>query len=121
MHITIQVGNLQMKAKLFDTRTAKEIIQALPIHSTVNRWGGEIYFSIPVRLPLEDDSRDVLQPGELGYWPTGRAFCIFFGATPASQGDECRAASNVNIFGKVKGDLALLWDVEDGEEIMITT
>jgi hypothetical protein len=120
MNITIQVGDLQIKATLLDTPTAKEIMQALPIRSAVNRWGGEIYFSIPVKLPLEDDSRDVLQPGELGYWPTGRAFCIFFGATPASQADECRAASKVNVFGKVKGDLSALWNVNDGEEIVVT-
>ena len=119
MNVTIKTGSLQIEAELFDTPTAAAIAQLIPIQSTGNRWGGEIYFSIPVKLPLENDSRDVLEPGELGYWPTGKAFCIFFGSTPASEGDECRAASDVNVFGKVKGDLSALWDVEDGEEIIV--
>ncbi|UCC22992.1 MAG: hypothetical protein JSW23_02675, partial [Planctomycetota bacterium] len=83
------------------------------------RWGGEIYFAIAVTAGLEEDSREVLEAGELGYWPTGKAFCIFFGPTPASAGDEIRAASAVNILGKVKGDLSRLWDVADGADVLI--
>jgi hypothetical protein len=60
-----------------------------------------------------------MESGELAYWPPGSAFCIFFGATPASQGSECRAASNVNVFGKVLGDLEALWNVKDGAQILI--
>ena len=118
-HIKITAGTTIIRAELFDTPTAKGIINALPIKSQVNRWGGEIYFYIPVSVPIEEDSRDILEPGELGYWPTGNAFCIFFGATPASKGEECRAASNVNVFGKVVGDLSPLCDVEDGTEVMV--
>ena len=120
MNLTIKTGDLQIEAELFDTPTAAAIARLIPIRSAVSRWGGEIYFAIPVKLPLEDDSRDVLEAGEIGYWPTGKAFCIFFGSTPASEGDECRAASNVNVFGKVKGDLSALWDVKDGQEILVT-
>ena len=118
-YIQITAGTTQIKAELYNTPTAQEIIKALPIKSQVNRWGGEIYFTIPVSVPLEEDSRDVLDPGELGYWPTGNAFCVFFGPTPASQADECRAASNVNVFGKVIGDLSPLWDAEDGTKVMV--
>lgn len=119
MDIRIISGDITIQAVLYKTPTGKAIAEALPITGSVNRWGGEIYFSIPVSMELEDDSRDVLEPGELGYWPTGSAFCIFFGATPASQSDECRAASNVNVFGKVSGDLNPLWDVENGAQIRI--
>ena len=82
-------------------------------------FGPQIYFTIPVSAELEADARDVLDAGELGYWPTGNALCIFFGKTPASQGDECRAASDVNVFGKVVGDLSALWDVADGAEVVV--
>ena len=82
---------------------------------------GEIYYSIPAAAELEDDAREVLEPGELGYWPPGSAFCIFFGATPISRGDECRAASKVNVFGKVLGDTTPLWDMKDGQNITVTT
>ncbi len=118
-YIQITAGTTQIKAEVYDTTTAQEILKALPIKSQVNRWGGEIYFTIPVYGYLEEDSRDVLEPGELGYWPTGNAFCVFFGPTPASQSDECRAASNVNVFGKVIGDLSPLWNAEDGTEVMV--
>ena len=119
MNIQITSGDVTVEAELYDTSTGKAIAEALPIDGTVNRWGGEIYFTIPVSVELDAASRDELEPGELGYWPTGNAFCIFFGATPASQGDECRAASNVNFFGRVTGGLDPLWNIENGAQIRI--
>jgi hypothetical protein len=119
MNIQITSGDVTVEAELYDTPTGKAIAEAMPIDGTVNRWGGEIYFTIPVSVELDAASRDELEPGELGYWPTGNAFCIFFGATPASQGDECRAASNVNVFGRVTGDLDRLWDIKDGVNILV--
>ena len=120
MKIQITSSQIIVEAELYDTPTGKAIADILPINGTVNRWGGEIYFTIPVSMGLEDGSRDILEPGELGYWPTGKAFCIFFGATPASQGDECRAASAVNVFGKVVDNLNELWKIEDGTDIVIS-
>jgi hypothetical protein len=117
--IKITAGQVQVEAELNDKPTAKAVAEKLPIKGTANRWGGEIYFAILVTAGLEEDSREVLEAGELGYWPTGKAFCIFFGPTPASQGDEIRAASDVNILGRVKGDLARLWDVPDGADVTI--
>jgi hypothetical protein len=117
--IKITAGEVEVEAELNDNPTAKAVAEKLPIKGRANRWGGEIYFAIPVTAGLEEDSREVLEAGELGYWPTGKAFCIFFGPTPASQGDEIRAASDVNILGKVKGDLSGLWDVPDGADVTI--
>jgi len=119
MNVQIKSGHVTVEAELYDTPTGKAIAEALPIEGNVNQWGGEIYFSIPVSAALEPDARDVLNPGELGYWSPGRAFCIFFGATPASHGDECRAASDVNVFGKVMGDVSSLWDIENGQNITV--
>ncbi len=84
-----------------------------------NRWGGEIYFSIPVEAGLETGAREVVQPGEIGYWPPGSAFCIFFGRTPASEGEEIRAASPVNIVGRLEGPLDDLWNVADGTDVSL--
>jgi len=117
--ITITTGKATFRAMLNDTATARAIAEALPIHAQADRWGGEIYFAIPVRAALESGAREVLEPGELGYWPTGRAFCIFFGCTPASDGDEIRAASAVNIIGRVLGELDELWSVPDGAEVSL--
>ena len=97
--IVIRVESNSFEAELNDSMTGKAIYGALPIRAKAQRWGGEIYFSIPVSCELEENSREVLEEGELGYWPPGQAFCIFFGPTPASGGDEIRAASAVNIVG----------------------
>ena len=119
--IEIMAGSVRVEAELNDGPSAKSIADALPIKARAQRWGGEIYFRIPVRAELEEDSRDVLEAGELGYWPPGKAFCIFFGPTPASLGDEIRAASQVNIVGKIKGDWSSLWEVAEGTRITIQT
>ncbi len=117
--ITLIAGSRQFAAELNESVTGKAIAAVLPIEGQGQRWGGEIYFTIPVSCQLEADSRDILEAGELGYWPTGRAFCIFFGTTPASEGDEIRAASNVNVVGRVVSEMAGLWDVTDGQRITI--
>ena len=119
--IKIRAGDVEVVAELNDAPTAKAVAAALPIRAKGNRWDGEIYFAIPVKAGLEPDSRDVLEVGELGYWPTGSAFCIFFGPTPASSGDKPRAASAVNILGRIDGDVSALWDVPDGAEIVVET
>lgn len=98
--IIITAGDVVKEAVLYKTSTADAIWQALPIKARGNTWGDEIYFSIPVNLAGEN-SQDVVGVGDLAYWPPGSAFCIFWGPTPASIGDEIRPASPVNVFGKV--------------------
>lgn len=120
MNIQITTGDVTIKAQIFDTPTGKVIAKALPLTGAVNRWGGEIYFSIPVSAELEPNSREVVKAGELAYWPPGKAFCIFFGPTPASQSNECRPASAVNVFGKISGDLSGLWNVQNGASVSVT-
>lgn len=105
--IRLTIGQTAFEAELDNTRTAEAIWQALPIEGQGARWGQELYFAIPLDLPAED-AREEVARGELGYWPPGKAFCIFWGPTPASTGPEPRAASPVNVFGKVLGDPAAL-------------
>jgi hypothetical protein len=116
--IRITAGEIEAEAELNNTRTAQEIWQALPIKGRVNLWGDEIYFSIPVSLQLEA-GQELVNVGDLGYWPDGNAFCIFFGATPVSQGGEIRPASPVTVFGKIIGDAAILRKVAAGTNIAI--
>jgi len=116
--IVIRVEGLSVNADLNESKTAQKIWDALPITGSVNTWGDEIYFSIPVNLPLED-AKEVVSEGDLGYWPPGSAFCIFFGLTPASQGDEIRPASPVNVFGKVIGDVKVFKEINSGAKINI--
>ena len=116
--IKITVGKLELEAWLNETKTAAKVFEALPITSTVNTWGDEIYFTIPVDAKSED-AKELVNLGDIGYWPPGKAMCIFFGKTPISRGDEIRPASPVNIMGKVEGDYKLLRKVKEGEEIII--
>jgi len=96
-----------MEAELNDSPTAQQIWDALPITGAANVWGDEIYFEIPVMAQQAPDARAEVEVGELGYWPVGRAFCIFFGPTPVSTDDRPRAYSPVNVIGRVLGDVTL--------------
>ncbi len=117
--IKISTRQVTAFAELNDTLTARAIWDALPLEARANRWGDEIYFEIPVELEQEAGAREVVQVGDLGSWPPGKAFCIFFGRTPASQGAEIRAASAVNIIGRVEGDAALFKQVRSGTAIKL--
>jgi len=117
--IRINAGRVTALATFNETTTADAIWGALPITARGNRWGDEIYFEIPVCVPGAEDARDVVEAGELGYWPVGHAFCIFWGPTPASQDDEVRAASPVNVFGQLEGDPSVFGSVPSGTRINI--
>jgi uncharacterized protein len=117
--IRITAGSVVLAAQLNDSFTAKAIYTSLPIRATVQTWGDEIYFPIPVDQRLAADAVDLVEVGDLGYWPTGKAFCIFFGPTPASRGAEVRPASAVNPVGRVLGDATLLRQTRNGDPIVI--
>ena len=119
MRITIQIGTLSIEAELNDTATAQQIAAALPLRSAFNTWGDEIYFSIPISAPLDDSAQEVVELGDLGYWPPGKAFCIFFGQTPVSQPGKIMPASAVNIIGKVLGDATQFKRVMREREVVL--
>ena len=116
--IRIKAGHIEAIAALNDTKAAQAIWESLPIKSKVNLWGKEIYFSIPIHFELEA-GRELVNIGDLGYWPQGDAFCIFFGPTPISRGKEIRPASPVTVFGKVIGDATIFKQVASEAEITI--
>jgi len=117
--IRILTGDLKIEAELNESTTAQLIWDALPIEGKNNLWGEEIYFAIPVKTGSEQGAREVMSAGDLGYWPPGQAFCIFFGPTPASRGDEIRAASAVNVIGKVLSDPKVFLKAKDGAKITL--
>jgi hypothetical protein len=119
--IKITAGNVSVTATLGNNATADAIWDALPLQANGNRWGDEIYFAIPVRLGLErnETAQDVVQIGDLAYWPPGHAFCIFWGPTPASTGSEIRPASTVNVFGSIDADAKEFAAVRSGTPVRI--
>lgn len=117
--IKIRAGTVTAQAVLNDSPTAGKIWEALPIEASGDTWGDEIYFGIPVKAPLEKDAKEVVEVGDLGFWPPGHAFCIFFGPTPVSRGSEVRPASAVNVVGRIAGDAKVFKKVPSGSKVRI--
>lgn len=116
--IVVEIAGQEFPTELNDTETARKVAAALPIKARVSTWGEEIYFEIPVEAEEENAAR-VVELGDIGYWPPGRAFCLFFGRTPMSTDDEIRPYSAVNIIGKLACDLEPLKRIRDGEKVLI--
>ncbi len=116
--IDITSGQIRMEAELNRTGTADLILEQLPLTGRVNTWGDEIYFAIPVSAKPEN-AVSAVEVGDLAYWPEGRAFCIFFGRTPASTAEEIRPASPVNPIGRLLGDPKAWKAVKAGEKITL--
>jgi uncharacterized protein len=116
--IRITAGDVSATATLDGSRTADAIWEALPLEAKASTWGDEIYFDIGLAIAAEAP-KEVVAMGDLGFWPPGRAFCIFFGPTPASTGDEIRPASAVNVFGKVVGDSTVFKKVRAGARVKL--
>jgi len=117
--ITISVNDIRLEAELGTSATAVKILEALPFEGTVNTWGNEIYFTIPVTVQQEPDARAEVEIGEIAFWPMGKAFCIFFGPTPVSRDEKPRAYSPVNVFGRVLGDGTALKGIANGARIRV--
>lgn len=120
MKIIIKFTTYEVEAEMLDTPTARSIYEALPMQENVNRWGDEIYFGIPVHSQLEPNAKAEVEEGDLAYWPSMPAFCIFFGPTPVSSGSTPVAASPVNVFGRLSAlDPEALRKIPDGELVSI--
>lgn len=115
---TKATGPIEAVTTAENPKTAEAVWRALPIRCNANRWGDEIYFSVPVELK-EEKARAEVDVGSVAYWPPGKALCIFFGPTPVSKHGEPRAYSPVNVFAKVVGDPAVFKKVRDGDQVML--
>ena len=118
MKIRIRFDDRELQAELDDTRLGRAVADMLPVSEYGSRWGDEIYFSLPVQAPDPESRVEVVEPGDLAYWPPGNAFCIFWGPTPVSHGSECRPASEVEVFGRILGDVSALKGVSSGSVII---
>lgn len=116
--IRITAGDVSLTAELNDSECARKIWDALPLEATAYTWGDEIYFRIPVSAGPENP-KEIVEVGDLGYWPEGSCFCIFFGPTPISRGDEIRPASAVEVFGRIEGDAKRLANVGSGANVRV--
>ena len=117
--IGISAGDVSVTAMLNESRMADLLWDALPLEGSANTWGDEIYLRIGVQADEEDGANDVVEMGAVAYWPPGQALCLFFGRTPASSGDEIRAASAVNVMGEIEGDATVLKQVRSGARVAV--
>ena len=105
VEIAIRIGSDRFRAHLDpegSPRTVQAVLDALPIRTVTKKWGDEFYFEIPVDMD-EENAQPVVRKGDLGYWPEGSCFCIFFGKTPMSRTeDEIVPASPVNVIGHIE-------------------
>lgn len=116
--VRITAGGIQVTAALNNSRTADVVWAALPIQASGSTWGDEISFRTPIQAQ-EENAKDVVELGDVAYWPPGQALCLFFGPTPVSRGDEIRPASPVNVLGKIEGDATVLKKVRAGACVMV--
>ena len=117
--ISIKADTIEVRAELNNTRTAGALLRILPMKAKVNTWGDEIYFDVPLNTEIEN-GKEVVEMGDVAYWPDGPSLCLFFGRTPASRGHEIRAASPVTVLGKIVGDPEVLKSIRPGADIAVT-
>lgn len=117
--ILIRVGDVAIRARLLETTTADRIWAALPIYSRAQIWGREVYFATPLSVQREADARDVIEAGEIVFWPDGDAIAIGFGPTPISRNGEIRLASPCNVWAHALDDVRALKSVHAGERIAV--
>jgi len=123
MEIIVEVARkARVKVELMPRlapQTVRALLRALPIQSVAQRWGDEVYFSVPVQADAEN-AQEIVEKGDVGYWPPGKALCLFFGPTPSSrQPGEIRPASPVNVVGRALDDPRVLAAVTDGDPIEV--
>ena len=116
----IKVGTYKIKIDFLNTHTAKVIYSKLPIVGNIIFWGNEVYFYTDLKIKVEEEARQIIEKGELAYWPQGDAIAIGYGPTPISKNQEIRLASSCNIWATTEFELEKLNSLKEQQEIIIT-
>ena len=119
MRLSLKFRTERLELDLFDTPTAKALIEALPFESTAQTWGEEVYFATPVEAKLEKDARQIVEPGTACFWTEGDAIALPYGRTPISTDERPKLASRCNVLGSIVGDPKRLAAVKAGEKVIV--
>ncbi len=115
----IIIKNFEIIVKLNSSLTAKKIWDSLPINSKTQTWGHEIYFNTLINVELDKNAKEIIELGEIVFWPQGKVIAIGFGKTPLSINDEIRLAAKCNVWADTTFDLKKLINVGSGEPITV--
>lgn len=116
--ISKSIGAMEAELLEENPKTSNAIINALPFEGPANLWGEEIYLDIPINAG-EEKGKQLMEVGDIAYWPVGKAMCIFFGRTPVSDGEKPKAYSPVSRFARIMGDPKTFRKVKEGEIIRV--
>lgn len=119
-NIKVIMGNIEVEVKLRENATAGDLFRAAPFEASARTWGDEVYCTSPVSRDLETESaHEVVETGDVGYWPEGKAVCFFFGPTPVSRPGEIRPASAVTLIGRFRTPPDRMRSVRDGDPVRV--
>ena len=119
MKLCLRFKSGKLEVELFDTPTARALLEALPFESRAQTWGEEVYFATPVRAALEKDARQIVDPGTVCFWTEGDAIALPYGRTPISTDERPKLASRCNVLGSIVGDPKRLAAVKGGETVRV--
>jgi len=119
MKLRLRFKSGTLEVELFDTPTARALLEALPFESRAQTWGEEVYFATPVKAKLEKDARQVVEPGTVCFWTEGDAIALPYGRTPISSDERPKLASRCNVLGSIVGDPKRLAAVRGGETVRV--
>jgi hypothetical protein len=119
MKLSLSFKSGKLEVELFDTPTARALLEALPFESRAQTWGEEVYFATPVKAKLEKDARQVVEPGMVCFWTEGDAIALPYGRTPISSDERPKLASRCNVLGSIVGDPKRLAAVKGGETVRV--
>ena len=117
--IVVTIQDQGFTARLNDSPAAKQLLDALPMKLRMSRWGEEYYGDCGLAVELDDSAPEIVEVGEIAYWPPGSALCFFFGPTPASTDARPRAASAVAPLGRFSGSVEALKSFGSSIEVQI--
>ena len=118
MKVLFMTKSFNFDVEFNDAKTAKEIIQNLPVESVISTWGDEIYFDTGFKASAQSATMEV-DVGDVAYWPQGKCLCVFFGPTPASTTQKPEPASPVVVVGKTEATCENLRKIQLGEKISV--
>tara|TARA_B100001559_G_C15946900_1_gene370292 strand:- start:151 stop:522 length:372 start_codon:yes stop_codon:yes gene_type:complete len=117
--LILRINGKSLNLFLKETETAEKIYNAVPINSSINTWGEEIYFNTNLLINRENEAKAVVDFGEIAFWTEGSAIAIGYGKTPISSGDEIRLASPCNIWANADFDKSFFGDINDGDKVSL--